>query len=197
MIRIKEITSKKFYYNSLFRDYVFNFDNLQDRFQYDYRKLESYKENTSRIKNFYDDKFRNEIAAILQRYNERLNCSSKTLENTECLKDKDSVVVIGGQQPGFLGGPAYIIYKILTILKLSSLLQEKLNIKVVPCFWNASDDSNFDDINNLYFLGQELKKIDLNLIDYGSNKSDASSKKIRFYDIYFPQVTVKNIINEF
>ena len=197
MIRIKEITSEKFYYNSLFKDYIFNFDNLQDRFQYDYRKLESYKENASRTKNCYDDKFRNEIAAILKKYNGRLNCSSKTLENIESLKDKDSVVVIGGQQPGFLGGPAYIIYKILTILKLSSFLQEKLNIRVVPCFWNASDDSNFDNINNLYFLGQELKKIDLNLTDYRSNKSDSNSKQIRFSDIYFPQLTVKNIINEF
>jgi bacillithiol biosynthesis cysteine-adding enzyme BshC len=197
MIRIKEITSEKFYYNSLFKDYVFNFDNLQDRFQYDYRKLESYKENASRIKNCYDDKFRNEIAAILKKYNTRLNCNSKTLENIESLKDKDSVVVIGGQQPGFLGGPAYIIYKILTILKLSSFLQEKLNIRVVPCFWNASDDSNFDNINNLYFLGQELKKIDLNLTDYMSNKSDSNSKQIRFSDIYFPQLTVKNQINEF
>lgn len=197
MIRIKEITSEKFYYNSLFKDYVFNFDNLQDRFQYDYRKLESYKENASRIKNCYDDKFRNEIAAILKKYNGRLNCSSKTLENIESLKDKDSVVVIGGQQPEFLGGPAYIIYKILTILKLSSFLQEKLNIRVVPCFWNASDDSNFDNINNLYFLGQELKKIDLNLTDYRSNKSDSNSKHVRFSDIYFPQLTVKNIINEF
>jgi len=197
MIRIKEITSEKFYYNSLYRDYIFNFDNLQDRFQYDYRKLESYKENASRTKNCYDDKFRNEIAAILKKYNARLNCSSKTLENIECLKDKDSVVVIGGQQPGFLGGPAYIIYKILTILKLSSFLQEKLNIRAVPCFWNASDDSNFDNINNLYFLGQELKKIDLDLTDYMSNKSDSNSKQIRFSDIYFPQLTVKNQINEF
>ncbi|MBE3089607.1 MAG: bacillithiol biosynthesis BshC, partial [Actinobacteria bacterium] len=79
----------------------------------------------------------------------------------------------------------------------SSFLQEKLNIRVVPCFWNASDDSNFDNINNLYFLGQELKKIDLNLTDYRSNKSDSNSKQIRFSDIYFPQLTVKNIINEF
>ena len=197
MIRVREITLERFYHNSLYRDYIFNFDNLQDRFQYDYRKLESYKEKASRTKNCYDDKFRNEIAEILKKHNARLNCSSRTLENIDSLKDKDSVVVIGGQQPGFLGGPAYIIYKILTILKLSSFLQEKLNIKVVPCFWNASDDSNFDNINNLYFLGQELKKIDLNLTDYRSNKSDSNSRQIRFSDIYFPQLTVKNIINEF
>jgi bacillithiol biosynthesis cysteine-adding enzyme BshC len=197
MIRVREITLERFYHNSLFKDYIFNFDNLKDRFRYDYRKLDSYKENASRTKNCYDDKFRNEIAAILKKYNGRLNCSSKTLENIENLKEKDSVVVIGGQQPGFLGGPAYIIYKILTVLKLSSYLAEKLNIRVVPCFWNASDDSNFDNINNLYFLGQELKKIDLNLTDYRSNKSDSISKQIRFSDIYFPQLTVKNQINEF
>jgi len=197
MIRVREITLERFYHNSLYRDYIFNFDNLQDRFQYDYRKLESYKENASRTKNCYNDKFRNEIATILKKYNIRLNCSSKTLENIESLKDKDSVVVIGGQQPGFLGGPAYIIYKILTILKLSSYLAEKLNIRVVPCFWNASDDSNFDNINNLYFLGQELKKIDLDLTNYRSNKPGSTSKQIRFSDLYFPQLTVKNQINEF
>ena len=197
MIRVSEITLERFYHNSLYRDYIFNFDNLQDRFQYDYRKLESYKENASRTKNCYNDKFRNEIATILKKYNIRLNCSSKTLENIESLKDKDSVVVIGGQQPGFLGGPAYIIYKILTILKLSSYLAEKLNIRVVPCFWNASDDSNFDNINNLYFLGQELKKIGLDLTDYRSNKPGSTGKQTRFSDLYFPSLAVKNQINEF
>ena len=197
MIRVSEITLERFYNNPLYRDYIFNFDNLQDRFQYDYRKLESYKENASRTKNCYNDKFRNEIATILKKYNIRLNCSSKTLEYIESLKDKDSVVIIGGQQPGFLGGPAYIIYKILTILKLSSYLAEKLNIRVVPCFWNASDDSNFDNINNLYFLGQELKKIDLDLTDYRSNKPGSTGKQTRFSDLYFPSLAVKNQINEF
>jgi len=197
MIRVSEITLERFYNNPLYRDYIFNFDNLQDRFQYDYRKLESYKENASRTKNCYNDKFRNEIAAILKKYNIRLNCNSKTLEYIESLKDKDSVVIIGGQQPGFLGGPAYIIYKILTILKLSSYLAEKLNIRVVPCFWNASDDSNFDNINNLYFLGQELKKIDLDLTDYRSNKPGSTGKQTRFSDLYFPSLAVKNQINEF
>ena len=197
MIRVSEITLERFYNNPLYRDYIFNFDNLQDRFHYDYRKLESYKENASRTKNCYNDKFRNEIAAILKKYNIRLNCNSKTLEYIESLKDKDSVVIIGGQQPGFLGGPAYIIYKILTILKLSSYLAEKLNIRVVPCFWNASDDSNFDNINNLYFLGQELKKIDLDLTDYRSNKPGSTGKQTRFSDLYFPSLAVKNQINEF
>jgi bacillithiol synthase len=197
MIRIEEIISGRFYYNSLFKDYVFNFDNLKDRFKYDYRKLESYKENSDRIKKCYDIKFRNEISAILKKYNTGLNCSSKTLENIEGIKDKNSVVVIGGQQPGFLGGPAYIIYKILTILRLSSYLAEKLNIRVVPCFWNASDDSNFDNINNLYFLGQELKKIDLDLSDLRLNKSGCNNRQTRFSDLYFPQLTIKNQINEF
>ncbi len=197
MIEIREMTSERFYYNSLFKDYIFNFDYLQDRFQYDYRKLESYKENANLVKNHYDNKFRNEISPILKKYNARLNCGSKTLENIESLKEKNSVVVIGGQQPGFLGGPAYIIYKILTILKLSTFLKEKLNIRAVPCFWNASDDSNFDNINNLYFLGQELKKIDLNLADYGSNKSNSGSQQVRFSDIYFPAPAVKNVVNEF
>jgi len=197
MIRIEETTLGKFYHNSLFKDYIFNFDSLGDRFHSDYRKFESYESNANRIKNCYDDKLRNDVAVILKKYNERLDCSSITLENIESLRVNGSVVVIGGQQPGFLGGPAYIVYKILTILKLSSFLQEKLNIRVIPCFWNASDDSNFDNINNLYFLGSELKKIDLSLTDHGLNKPDTNLKQIRFSDIYYPLLAVKNKINEF
>jgi bacillithiol synthase len=197
MITKSEISLERFYHNSLFADYIFNFDNLQDRFQYDYRKLDSYRKSASHIESCYDSKLRNEVAVILKKYNTRLNCSSKTLENTEILRDKNSVVIIGGQQPGFLGGPAYIMYKILTILKLSSFFREKLNIKAIPCFWNASDDSNFDNINNLYYLGQELKKVDLNLADNISGMADSGSKQIRFSDIYLPQPAVKNVINEF
>ncbi len=188
MIKSREIKTGKFYYHNLFRDYIFNFENISEYYEYDYRSIDNYKKRVIDLKAHYDEKNRVKIYNILKNYNKKIGCSQKTLENIEKLKNQESAVIIGGQQPGFLTGPIFIVYKILTILKLSSFLQKELEIPIVPCFWNASDDSNADQVDNLNIIDGEIVNIRLNLPDF--------DQKTRYSDIYLTEDRFKEAIKE-
>jgi bacillithiol biosynthesis cysteine-adding enzyme BshC len=55
------------------------------------------------------------------------------------------VAVTTGQQPGLFGGPLYTWWKALSALALADTLEEKIGKPVVPVFWAATDDSDFDE----------------------------------------------------
>jgi bacillithiol biosynthesis cysteine-adding enzyme BshC len=192
MIKLIDIESEKFYYNNLFRDYIFNFERVKDNYAYDYRKIDTYKKRYEDVINeYYNNSLRLDVADILLEYNKKLKCSQRTIKNIQSLKEKGSLVIIGGQQPGFLTGSAFIIYKILTILKASIFFQELLKIKVVPCFWNAADDSNFGQVDNLNILEKELKSITLDL----SNIKDIKPGT-RLANIFIPCEYIKEKLIE-
>ena len=68
MISSREIISKKFYYNNLFRNYIFNFKNLSGFYEYDYRDMDHYKKRIIDIKKDYSEKSRVKIYDIIKRY---------------------------------------------------------------------------------------------------------------------------------
>ena len=193
MFNLKEIKSPNFYYNSLYYDFIFNFDKVRQYYHYDYRSYEDYKKRANDINKLYDNDLRVKIADILSSSNNKLCCSQKTLDNIDLLKDRKTLVVIGGQQPGFLTGPIFIIYKILTIIKLSHYFSKFLNYRVIPLFWNASDDSNLNQVDNFYLLNREVKKFELGL-------SETTGFKIRhgqrYSNIYISEELVKQKIEE-
>ena len=188
MIESKGINTEKFYYNDLFRDYIFNFENVCEYYQYDYRNIGGYKKRVSDLKTDYNKENRSKIYNILKDYNKNIGCSQKTIENIEKLKSQKSAVIIGGQQPGFLTGPIFIIFKILTILKVSSYFEKELKIPIIPCFWNASDDNSFNQIDNLNVINKEITNIKLDLSDF--------NPKTRYSDIYLADNRFKGAIEK-
>src|SRR5699024_10497077 len=65
------------------------------------------------------------------------------------LKSEDAVVVIGGQQAGLLTGPLYSINKVISIISLAKRQEAELNRPVIPVFWIAGEDHDFDEINHV------------------------------------------------
>lgn len=55
------------------------------------------------------------------------------------------VAVTTGQQPGLFGGPLYTWWKAYSALALANELEKKIGKPVVPIFWAATDDSDFDE----------------------------------------------------
>ncbi len=98
---------------------------------------------------------REEICNLLETYNVCLQADPVALENIAALRQRSVFCVIGGQQAGFLGGPVYTLYKIITTIRLAELLERELHVKVVPLFWLASDDHDFTEINRGYLLKQD------------------------------------------
>ena len=99
-------------------------------------------------------------------YNTRLGASEVSLRSIERLSEGRAVPVVTGQQPGLLGGPLYTLYKVLTAVSLAELLSKGGASRaktlqhdapqVVPVFWNASDDSDFDEVASATFFQRDL-----------------------------------------
>jgi bacillithiol synthase len=138
-------------------DYMEEKQPLKDFFDYSYQKQSDYFE---RQKELSERNFQREALALhLLNFNKKYRCSSETVMNIEKLLDENSVVVVGGQQSGVLTGPLYTIHKIITIIKLAKAQETKLSVPVVPVFWIAGEDHDFDEINHIFsVVGSKIQK---------------------------------------
>ena len=64
--------------------------------------------------------------------------------------------VVTGQQPGLFGGPIFTWYKTATAIALAQQLTVALGEPVVPVFWMATDDSDFEEIRSACVAGPDL-----------------------------------------
>lgn len=103
------------------------------------------------------DYSRESLADVLKTYNLKLGASSETLQMIEELRQKETLVVITGQQAGILTGPLYTLYKAMTTIRLAHEQREKLGRPVVPVFWIASDDHDWLEIRETFILNSEGK----------------------------------------
>lgn len=65
------------------------------------------------------------------------------------LEDPRARVVATGQQPGLLGGPLLVLYKAATAVALAHRTAKRTGAPVLPVFWNATDDVDYDEISTV------------------------------------------------
>lgn len=77
--------------------------------------------------------------------------------------EEGGAVVTTGQQPGLFGGPLYSLYKGLTAIRLARELEDRLEIPVLPVFWVASEDHDWEEVGHTWLLDQdnELRKLEV------------------------------------
>lgn len=98
---------------------------------------------------------RKQLSDILHEMNMAWDAPEQSIQQIKRLKAENSVVVIGGQQAGLLTGPMYTVNKIISVLKLAREQEEKLKIPVIPLFWIAGEDHDYDEINHIFTLRDE------------------------------------------
>ncbi|QHE52092.1 bacillithiol biosynthesis cysteine-adding enzyme BshC [Pontibacillus sp. HMF3514] len=143
--------------NRLMQDYRSQSNHILQKFHYNPYKKSDFKQRLEHIqKRSYK---RDELADHLHQVNSKWGAPEQTLSNIEKVRDPESVVVVGGQQAGLLTGPLYTIHKIISILVLAEQQESELGIPVLPVFWIAGEDHDFDEINHIHMpYGQRMKK---------------------------------------
>ncbi len=91
------------------------------------------------------DRPRAALAAALVRQQEARGAREAGHEAAR-LVDPRSVAVVTGQQAVLFGGPLLVLYKALAAVKLSADLEARRGAPVVPVFWVASDDHDFEEM---------------------------------------------------
>lgn len=100
---------------------------------------------------------RERLADVLKRYHTHLGSGMQTQELIEELRQKETLVVITGQQAGILTGPLYTLYKAITTIRLAQEQRKKLGRPVVPVFWIAGEDHDWLEIQATYLLDAQGK----------------------------------------
>lgn len=99
---------------------------------------------------------REALVKSLRAYAERHHAPPEVLANAEALLDPTVHVVVTGQQPGLLGGPLFSFHKVATAIRLCREINAEPNgPRVVPIFWNHSDDHDLDEANRLFLVNQQ------------------------------------------
>ncbi|WP_079709353.1 bacillithiol biosynthesis cysteine-adding enzyme BshC [Paraliobacillus ryukyuensis] len=159
---------------TLLRDYYQQNQLIMNKFEYNpfdkeamIQRLENIKERT------YN---REQLVDVLIQLNKRWGAEQQTFHNIELLHNSNSVVVIGGQQAGLLSGPLYTIHKIISILTFAKQQSQRLGVPVIPVFWIAGEDHDFDEINHIMIPNNgKLKKHRFD--PHANHKNSVSSMK--------------------
>ncbi|MDQ0206454.1 bacillithiol biosynthesis cysteine-adding enzyme BshC [Alkalicoccobacillus murimartini] len=134
-----------------YRDYINQRTELTELFDYTYESADWLKRRANELsEREFDEESREKLIAHLLQTHEELDRSEATKANIRKLSHKDALAIVGGQQAGLLTGPLFTIYKALTILLTAKQQESELSVPVVPIFWVAGEDHDFEEIRYVY-----------------------------------------------
>ena len=91
---------------------------------------------------------------VLKEQYQSIDASELTLQNIAALADENTFTITTGHQLSLFTGELYFIYKIITCINLAEkAAAANQGNKVVPVFWMASEDHDFEEINHANIAG--------------------------------------------
>lgn len=136
-------------FSSLFKTYVSDFSSLDNFFETDPFDKNAIQHKIDRF-SFSGD--RKKTVEILSELNEQFGADNAALNNINRLTDGDALAVVTGQQLGVYGGPLYTIFKTISTIHLASQLERKYDRPVIPVFWLADEDHDYDEVREVTIL---------------------------------------------
>jgi bacillithiol synthase len=139
--------------NRFASNYLKQTEDIQPFFHYRFEQSSSDLDRLTELQNRFFP--REEVAQHIEEFMGQFPSSPSVKKSIEKLKQSDSVVVIGGQQAGILTGPLYTLHKVISIIKLAEEKEKKWNVPVVPVFWIAGEDHDFQEVNHLFIPSEQ------------------------------------------
>lgn len=134
-----------------------------------------------------------ELVDALSTYNKQIENHPIAMRNIEALGESDSLVVVGGQQAGLLTGPQLVIYKAVTIIQAAKRESRRLGRPVVPVFWIAGEDHDYDEVNHAYFLKPNN---DIHCIKLDQSSKDQQPKRPSISQLHIDKAQWERVIAE-
>lgn len=89
------------------------------------------------------------LARVLLDYNRRFGAEESVNKSIANIA-QGAPVVVGGQQAGLWTGPLLVIHKAVTIIQAAKHAEARLGQPVVPVFWIAGEDHDWEEANHAY-----------------------------------------------
>lgn len=79
-------------------------------------------------------------------------------QNIDRLLNSNTFTVTTGHQLCLFGGPLYVFYKVSTCIQLAKQLQNEMpNENIIPVFWLASEDHDWEEVNHFHSFNKKWK----------------------------------------
>jgi bacillithiol biosynthesis cysteine-adding enzyme BshC len=95
------------------------------------------------------------LADLFERSGKRYGVPRETLARLPALAEGKAVMVVTGQQVGYLGGPLYTFLKACHVARLAKWLEQELQRPVLACFWLEGEDHDLEEVRNAHYLSRE------------------------------------------
>lgn len=145
-MKIRSGSFRNYPFTELFRDYTEWNDSIQPFFEYNPFNLSDY---VKRSQDLHLDIDKTNLVTSLTDYNLKFGADDLILENINLLANDDVYTVVTGQQVTLYGGPLFTVYKIITAIITAKKLTNELGKKVLPVFWIADEDHDFDEVSSI------------------------------------------------
>lgn len=125
------------------------------------------------IKNLQFNQDRALLVDVLQKQYKKsgLTVSSKVQSHLEQLTLSNTYTVVTGHQLNLFSGPLYILFKLLSVIRLTDELKGKFPDKhFVPVYWMATEDHDIEEINHFTLFN--------NLLEFKTGYQGASGRMI-------------------
>lgn len=110
------------------------------------RDVEAYRAKAAEVDSRFDADARRRAAALVHAP------TADAAAKLEEVRAGNGLIVTTGQQPGLFTGPLYTIYKALAAVRLAETLERSLGRPVLPVYWIASDDHDWEEANHTYVV---------------------------------------------
>jgi bacillithiol synthase len=87
------------------------------------------------------------VAGALARQQEARG-AGRAAERARALAEPGAAAIVTGQQAGLFGGPLFVLWKALAVVRVARHLEVLRGRPVVPVFWVASEDHDFAEIRS-------------------------------------------------
>jgi bacillithiol biosynthesis cysteine-adding enzyme BshC len=145
-VHLKPLSYKKLSFSELYQTYVSNFARLSDFYETDPFSLDECSQKADSLK---FDGGRKQVVALLKQFNKSFSPHKAVFKNIRRLENPQSLALVTGQQLGLYGGPIYTFFKTLTVIHLARKLQKELHRPVIPVFWLADEDHDYEEIRSV------------------------------------------------
>jgi bacillithiol biosynthesis cysteine-adding enzyme BshC len=99
---------------------------------------------------------REALVAALERYAQEVTGLTAGRHSLlDKLRDPRALTVVTGQQAGLFTGPLYTVYKAISTAAWAAHYERLLARPVVPIFWVASEDHDFEEVASAYYVSRD------------------------------------------
>ena len=154
-MQVKNYSFEHLPFSKLFKTYVHNFDEVSDFFA-----TNPFNRNavSQKIDEFSFQGNRKQAASILHALNKQFDVHEAAIRNIKRLKNEQALAVVTGQQLGVYGGPLYTVLKTISTIHIAQKLEKKFDRPVVPIFWLADEDHDYDEVREITIIEKDDPK---------------------------------------